>query len=66
MENIDYMFTEINDGFWEDKIDLVRKVTVKAVYDRFKETGRIGAVCFDKYEIEKNSPHPYYDSDVAK
>lgn len=66
MENINYISTKITGGFWKNKIDLVRNVTVKAVYDRFKKSGRFDAVCFNWNGDKENEPHPYFDSDVAK
>lgn len=55
---------DILDGFWCRKQEMLRKTTVWAVYDRFKETGR-----FDAFKCDKNAeikPHIYWDSDVAK
>lgn len=58
--------TDITSGFWKKKQDLVRSVTVQAVYDRFKETGRIDALkCLYK-EGDEVRPHIFWDSDVAK
>ena len=64
MKRVDYSNVEITGGFWRQKQDLVRDVTVKAVYDRFFETGR-----FDAFKCDPNAeikPHIYWDSDVAK
>lgn len=64
MKRIDYSKVKITGGFWKQKQDMVRNVTVNAVYDRFKETGR-----FDAFKCDKDSeikPHIYWDSDVAK
>ena len=63
-KNLSFENVNINGGFWEEKQELLRDVTVKAVYNRFKETGR-----FDAFKCDKNSkikPHIYWDSDVAK
>ena len=63
-KNLTYENVNINGGFWQEKQELLRKVTAKAVYDRFKETGR-----FDAFKCDKNAekkPHIYWDSDVAK
>ena len=40
MKRVDFSSTKITGGFWKQKQDLIRNVTVKAVYDRFYETGR--------------------------
>ena len=39
-----YDKTDIRRGFWADKQKLIRDVTLDAVYDRFSDTGRIGAL----------------------
>ena len=61
-----YLYTRITDGFWADKQKLIREVTLDAVYDRFYETGRIGAFEMNYKEGEPNRPHYFWDSDVAK
>lgn len=59
---------ELTNGYFHDKYDLNRKITIDAVYDRFYETGRIEAFKFNwKPEMGKEKmPHFYWDSDVAK
>jgi len=66
MKNLYFANTEIKSGFWKYYTDLVRNVTVRAVYDRFKETGRFDALKCNWQEGQKNKPHFYWDSDVAK
>ena len=61
-----YINTEIRGGFWAEKQELIRKVTLGAVYDRFYDTGRIGAFEMNYREGEPNRPHIFFDSDVAK
>ena len=63
---IPFYKTRITDGFWKARQDLNRDVTIKAVYDRFYETGRIGAFKFDWNGDEETKPHYFWDSDVAK
>ena len=64
IQRVDYSKVSITGGFWRQKQDLVRDVTVQAVYDRFKDTGRIDAFrCDINSEIK---PHIFRDSDVAK
>ena len=53
-------------GFWKDKYDLNRDVTMEAVWNRFCDTGRIGAFLFEWEEGKENRPDVYWDSDVAK
>ncbi len=56
----------ITDGFWKHWQDLNRNVTIHAVFDRFQETGRFDALRCAWKEGEKNRPHIFWDSDVAK
>ena len=66
IKTVPYYETKITDGFWKDRQELNRRVTIKAVYDRFYETGRIGAFKFDWNGDEETMPHYFWDSDVAK
>ncbi|MBO7296174.1 MAG: glycoside hydrolase family 127 protein [Clostridia bacterium] len=63
---VNFSQTRITGGFWKQKQALVRRVTTKAVYDRFADTGRIDAFRFDWKEGMPNKPHFFWDSDVAK
>ncbi len=63
---ISYENSKITSGFWEKKQRLVRDVSLKAVYDRFSETGRFRAFDFSWKEGEPDRPHIFWDSDVAK
>lgn len=64
IERVDYSKVRITGGFWRQKQDMVRNVTVHAVYNRFKDTGRIDAFRCEKDPAVK--PHIFWDSDVAK
>ena len=68
MKNLYFANTEIKSGFWKYYTDLVRNVTVRAVYDRFKETGRFDAFScsWREGDDESKKPDKYWDSDVAK
>lgn len=57
---------DLTGGYLFEKQELNRKTTIHAVYDRFSESGRIGAFDFDWKEGMPNQPHVFYDSDVAK
>ena len=63
---IDHRNVTVTGGFWKKKMDLNRRVTINAVYDRFHESGRIDAFNFDWKEGMPNRPHFFWDSDVAK
>ena len=41
---LSYDKINIDGGFWQKKQEMLRKTTVWAVYDRFKETGRFDAL----------------------
>ena len=64
--SINFKNVNITGGFWKDIQDLNKNVTVNAVYDRFKETGRFDALSCTWKEGMENKPHIFWDSDVAK
>ena len=53
-------------GFWKQKQDMIRDVTLGAVYDRFKETRRFEALNCKPDPADPSFPHIFYDSDTAK
>ena len=57
---------ELTGGYLYEKQELNRTVTIRAVYDRFLESGRIGAFDFNWKPGMPHQPHVFYDSDVAK
>ncbi|HHX11316.1 MAG TPA: glycoside hydrolase family 127 protein [Clostridiales bacterium] len=57
---------ELTDGFWKERQDLFRDVTVNGVYDRFEETGRFEALKFNWKEGMPHKPHIFWESDVSK
>ncbi len=63
MKNIGFSSVNITGGFWKEKQDMVKNVTVNAVYDRFEETHRFEAL---KCKPQEYTPHIFWDSDVAK
>ena len=69
MQNLSYEKVTLKEGFFKKKVDLIRDVTIHRVFDRFDETGRVGA--FDCRYTKDNTdgiplPHVFWDSDVAK
>ena len=56
----------INGGFWKEKQDTVSDVTLYAVRDRFRDTGRFAAFEFGYKEGDEVKPHIFWDSDIAK
>lgn len=66
MKYIKYLNTKITGGYWKEKQDINKSVTLKSVYDRFKETGRFDALKCEWKEGDPNLPHIFWDSDVAK
>ncbi len=66
IKTVDFSKTRLTGGFWKQKQALVRRVTAKAVYDRFCDTGRIDAFRFAWKDGDANRPHFFWDSDVAK
>lgn len=51
----------LTDGFWKDRRETGRDVTLMSIYDRFCETGRFAALDFNHPD-----PHIFWDSDIAK
>ncbi|HBE14606.1 MAG TPA: hypothetical protein DCY74_10590 [Clostridiales bacterium] len=66
MKKVTYASCHITGGFWANMQKLIRETSMHAVYNRFDETGRIGAFRCDWKEGMDNKPHYYWDSDVAK
>ena len=66
MKTISHAHVELKNGFLFDKQALNAQVTINAVYDRFSETGRIGAFKFGYPRHDPVQPHYFWDSDVAK
>ena len=61
MKHFTYQDVTLTNGFLAEKEKLNRDVTINAVYDRFSETGRIGA-----FDFNTDAVHYFWDSDVAK
>ena len=57
---------DITGGFWLDRDDLNRRVTIYSVYNRFSETGRFDALRLMWRQGMDKKPHIFWDSDVAK
>ena len=66
MKTVNNKNIKITDGFWKVKQDMVRDVTLKSVYDRFKETHRFDALDCIWKEGDPDMPHVFWDSDIAK
>ena len=66
MKQFSFDRVTLTDGYLFEKQEMNRKITIDAVYDRFDETGRIGAFDFSYREGDGIVPHIYWDSDVAK
>ena len=65
-KNLTYDKVDITGGFWQEKQQLIRDVTIWNVYKRFEETGRFAAFKMNWKEGMPNKPHIFWDSDVAK
>lgn len=66
MKHFGYDSVTLDGGYLFSKQELNRRVTLNAVYDRFAETGRIGAFAHGYPERDPIRPHYFWDSDVAK
>ena len=56
---------KLHDGFWKERYDLNKNVSIQSVRDRFEDSGRMDALRFNYLKTTKK-PHYFYDSDVAK
>lgn len=66
IHNIDLEKSEIRHGFWKERQELIRRVTIDAVYRQFKDTGRFEAIKLNWKEGMPCKPHIYWESDVTK
>ena len=66
MQNIEFSDIEITGGYWKTRQEINSSVTLKSVYERFKETHRFDALKCDWKDGEPDMPHIFWDSDVAK
>ncbi len=64
MERISFLHIDVKEGFWKAKRDMLKNVTVNAVYNRFSDTYRFDALKCKPTELY--TPHVFWDSDVAK
>jgi len=56
----------VQGGFWGDRLDANRTVTLPREYEQLKKTGRIDAWRLDWRPGMTPQPHRFWDSDVAK
>ena len=66
MQNFKISDIEITGGYWKTRQDINSEVTLKSVYERFRETHRFDALKCDWKDGEPDMPHIFWDSDVAK
>lgn len=66
MKSVDFSKVYLQSGYWFDKEELNRKITINSVYEQFDATGRIKAFDCAWREGQENRPHIFWDSDVAK
>jgi uncharacterized protein len=58
--------TKITGGFWQQKQDINREVSLPIAYDHCLRTGRIDALRHTWKNGDPKQPHHYWDSDIAK
>lgn len=66
IKSVSHACVDIRSGFWKERQTLNREVTVRAVLDRFAETGRFQAFKCGWREGQPGKPHIFWDSDIAK
>ncbi len=62
---IPFQSVTLTDGFWKNRSDLNKNVSLFNVRKRFEETARFDALRFN-YAATGKKPHFFFDSDVAK
>lgn len=65
-KGIGFKNISITGGFWKEKQDLFSNVTLDAIYQRFKETGRFEALKCNWKKGMPFEPHIFWESDVTK
>ena len=65
VEFIPFQSITLIDGFWKNRSDLNKNVSLSNVRKRFEESGRFDALRFN-YTTTGKKPHFFFDSDVAK
>lgn len=66
MKQVSFQSVTLQDGFWKQKEELNRRVTIQSVWEQFEKSGRIEAFACDWKEGMEHKPHIFWDSDVAK
>ncbi|MBO7376744.1 MAG: glycoside hydrolase family 127 protein [Clostridia bacterium] len=66
MRYFGYGNVKLTDGLLARRQRLNRDVTMRAVYERFAESGRFAAFGCDWRQGQPGKPHIFWDSDVAK
>ncbi len=68
MKKVDFVpfsSVRLTNGFWKNRSDLNKNISLANVRKRFEESGRFDALRFN-YLKNGKKPHFFYDSDVAK
>ena len=56
--------TKINHGFWKERKELNKNISLYAVLESFENSGRVRALTGDNSQKER--PHIFWESDLAK
>jgi hypothetical protein len=56
----------LDGGFWGRRAEVNRTVTLRAIYEQLRRTGRIDALKLARRRSKPLSTHPFWGSDVAK
>jgi DUF1680 family protein len=66
MQTISLQQIDLTGGFWNERQNVNRTVTIPTVYEFCRKTGRIEAMKLNWEPGKENQPHVFWDSDVAK
>ncbi|MBQ7957613.1 MAG: glycoside hydrolase family 127 protein [Clostridia bacterium] len=66
MKEVSYKDISLTSGFWKNRQDIIKNTTIRSVYDRFFDTGRVEAFEMKWKDGDDKMPHIFWDSDIAK
>lgn len=66
ISSISFKYTSLEEGFWKNRQRIVSETSIYSIWKRFKETGRFDSLNFNWKDGLPDSPHIFWDSDIAK
>jgi DUF1680 family protein len=67
LQPLDWRRVRFPGGFWAPKRETIRRATLPALHEHYEKTGRFEALRLESTpDSDRPTPHPFWDSDVAK